>query len=146
MNVTFFYVRDHGITTEDKYPYTANENKCRYDEVRDKVWSISDCTEVTVNSMTSLMGAIRQSPVSVAVDAGTLFFQFYRSGVFSGKCGTDLNHGVLAVGYGQMNGTSHYKLKNSWTSLWGMEGYMYILRNGDGEGWCGLQMAASFPL
>ena len=110
------------------------------------MWSINDCTDVTVNNETILRGAITQQPVSIAVDAGGLFFQFYRQGVFSGKCGNDLNHGVLAVGFGEMNGVKHYKVKNSWGPAWGMQGFIFILRNGDGEGWCGTQMAPSFPI
>lgn len=39
-------------------------------------------------------------PISVAMDAGGSNFQFYSSGVFTGQCGTDLDHGVTAIGYG----------------------------------------------
>ena len=45
----FWYVIDHGITTEDKYPYTARTQQCKYDESKQKVWQIKDCTEITPN-------------------------------------------------------------------------------------------------
>lgn len=55
----------------------------------------------------SLMEALSQQPISVAIQADQLVFQFYRSGVMTGSCGTDINHGVLAVGYGNQ-GTNIY--------------------------------------
>ena len=74
------------------------------------------------------MAAIALNPVAVAIQANSLSFQMYKSGVFNGKCQTDLNHAVLAVGYGVLSGKNHYKVKNSWGSKWGMDGYIYMIR------------------
>lgn len=79
-------------------------------------------------------------PVAVAVEADSLGFQLYKKGVFSGKCGTDLNHGVLAVGYGTLDGVGFWKVKNSWGANWGNQGYINLLKSGDGPGQCGIQM------
>nr|POE67038.1 senescence-specific cysteine protease sag39 [Quercus suber] len=43
-------------------------------------------------------GQCSHQPVSVAIDAGGSDFQLYSSGVFTGACGTSLDHGVTAVG------------------------------------------------
>lgn len=70
-------------------------------------------------------------------------FQFYTSGVLnSSKCGTNLDHGVLAVGFGYDDAasTSYYLVKNSWGTSWGDEGYIKIADNGDGSGICGIQL------
>ena len=91
------------------------------------------------------MAAIAQQPVSVAIQANQLGFQLYKSGVFTGRCGTNLDHGVLAVGYGTEGGKDYYKVKNSWGAGWGRQGYIYMERTGDGKGKCGIQMVASFP-
>lgn len=145
MNQSMWYVKDSGITTEQTYPYLGVGGKCRYNSSTE-AFRNTDCAEITVNSMKSLMTAIASGPVSVAIQANQLGFQLYKKGVFSGACGHNLDHGVLAVGYGNMDGHDHYKVKNSWGAGWGMNGYIFMGRNGDGAGQCGIQMAATMPL
>ena len=81
----------------------------------------------------------------MAIQANHLSFQLYKGGVYSGECGTKLDHGVLAVGYGELNSKKYFRVKNSWGAGWGLKGYILIERNGDGKGKCGIQMDASFP-
>ena len=126
MNSSFFYVIDHGITLENKYPYRGVGGSCHYNAETDKAWTISDCTQVTANSEKGLMEAIYQQPVSVAIQANRLSFQLYKKGVYSGNCGTNLDHGVLAVGFGTKDSKNYFKVKNSWGSSWGEQGYIYI--------------------
>lgn len=60
-------------------------------------------------------------------------------GVFDGECGVDLNHGVLAVGYGRDGDTDYWLVKNSWGPNWGEGGYIRLKRNTDNrEGKCGI--------
>ncbi|NXD16897.1 CATH protein, partial [Nothocercus nigrocapillus] len=54
-----------------------------------------------------------------------------------------VNHAVLAVGYGEENGTPYWIVKNSWGPLWGMDGYFLIER---GKNMCGLAACASYPI
>jgi len=96
-------------------------------------------TDVQTNSDAALMSALAQQPVSVAIEADQAAFQLYKSGVFTAACGTNLDHGVLAVGYGTLNGVDYYKVKNSWGSGWGDNGYILLARGvSQKQGQCGI--------
>jgi len=85
------------------------------------------------------MTALVQQPVSVAIEADQKAFQMYQTGVFTAACGTNLDHGVLAVGYGTSSGVDYYKVKNSWGTSWGMQGYILLQRGvSQKQGQCGI--------
>lgn len=95
-----------------------------------------------------MASAVVKQPVSISVEADTMQFQFYKSGVFTGKCGTDLDHGILLTGYGtSSDGKDYWKCKNSWGQDWGNHGYIYIVKTDeDGPGHCGILMENTVPL
>lgn len=147
MDYGFQYIIDNkGICSEAAYPYTATDGTCASTKCTN-VATITGFTDVPVNSETALLTAIVQQPVSVAVEADQDCFQFYTSGVMTSTCGTQLDHGVLAVGYGTQGSDDYYKVKNSWGADWGMKGYILLGRGAkfNPSGQCGIQMAASYP-
>jgi hypothetical protein len=99
------------------------------------------------NSAFALKAAIADGPVSVAIEADTLVFQFYTSGILnSAQCGTSLDHGVVAIGYGvDTTKGEYYIVRNSWGASWGMKGYINIAGGKDGPGICGIQMEPVYP-
>jgi hypothetical protein len=122
---TIGWVASHGICSESAYPYTARDGSCK------------QCTSVLKNNgvqtgsgEATLAGQLGALPVSVCVDASG-GFQSYHSGVFSGPCGSQINHAILAVGYT----SSYWIVKNSWGTSWGSSGYIYMAR---GKNLCGV--------
>jgi hypothetical protein len=63
-------------------------------------------------------------------------------------CYEELDHGVLAVGYGTWNGTDYFLIKNSWGKTWGQDGYIMLARGPEFEphGQCGLHLMSSRPI
>ncbi|XP_010545991.1 PREDICTED: KDEL-tailed cysteine endopeptidase CEP2-like [Tarenaya hassleriana] len=149
MEIAFEFIkRNGGITTEENYPYKATDGRCDASKDKGELVSIDGHESVPENDEEALLKAVSNQPVSVAIDAGSSDFQFYSEGVFTGYCGTELNHGVAAVGYGvDPDGTKFWIVRNSWGAEWGEGGYIRIERGiSDSEGKCGIAMEASYPV
>ncbi|CAA0838487.1 Xylem cysteine proteinase 1 [Striga hermonthica] len=68
-------------------------------------------------------------------------------GVFDKPCGTELNHGVAAVGYKSSRSENFIIVKNSWGPRWGEKGYIRMkTKTGKAEGKCGINKMASYPI
>ncbi|KAF2071049.1 hypothetical protein CYY_007625 [Polysphondylium violaceum] len=149
MEPSFQYVIDNGgINTEEGYPYTATDTAaCRYDSNSIGA-TMSAIGNVTNFSEDSLLRAVQQAPVAVAIDAGNRSFQLYKSGVYyEPACSTTrLSHAVLLVGYGEDLTSTHSQywiVKNSWSTKWGNQGYIYMSR---GSNMCGIASESSYAI
>lgn len=142
MDNGFNFLKSHAACSEDSYPYTATGGSCK-----------SSCNEVIpqggvtgymdVSGESGLESAVQQQPVSVAIEADQISFQLYNGGVMTGTCGTQLDHGVLAVGFGTDGGNSYWKVKNSWGESWGESGYIRMVK---GQNQCGIGQQPSYPV
>lgn len=147
MDNAFRYIKEnHGIDTENSYPYEAKNLKCRFKT--DSIGATdTGFTDVATGDEDALMKAVATvGPVAVAIDASHMSFQLYRNGVYNErKCSsTQLDHGVLAVGYGTLEGDDYWLVKNSWGPGWGQKGYIMMSRNKVNQ--CGIATSASYPL
>merc|ERR1712070_287700 len=146
MDNGFKYIEQSGDSLETDYPYTAKTGTCDKSKIKSAV-SISGFTDVPPSNEAQLMAAVAKNPVSVAIEADKQSFQFYKSGVFSNTdCGTQLDHGVLVVGYGVDSGKNYWKVKNSWGPTWGQAGYILMAKDISAKaGQCGIAMQPSYP-
>jgi len=151
-NAFDWIAKNNGLCLESEYPYvsgtTMSAGTCK---TSCKLVAGSDILKHVDVDRTDLsfMTALAQQTVSVAIEADEREFQLYKSGVLTAKCGTNLDHGVLAVGYGSEAGLDYYKIKNSWSTSWGEKGYIRIGRGSQyngGQGQCGVLLEASYPV
>ncbi|XP_013420646.1 digestive cysteine proteinase 1-like [Lingula anatina] len=145
--LAYQWIRKHGgLTTEEIYgSYMAVDGKCHWKtngtRVQIKVWY-----NVTSGDSDALkMALAKHGPISVAIDASHKSFSFYSNGVYyEPKCGNapeQLDHAVLAVGYGTMNGKAYWLVKNSWSTYWGNDGYVLMAQKDNN---CGVETDPTF--
>jgi C1A family cysteine protease len=140
-NAFKYIIANGGLDTEEDYPYTARDGTCNPSKQGKHAVTISGYQDVPHNNEDQLAAAVAKGPVSVAIEADQMGFQTYKSGVFSGNCGTQLDHGVLVVGYSD----DYWIVKNSWGASWGDEGYIMMKRGVSASGICGIAMEPSYP-
>lgn len=144
--------KNNGLCSEESYPYVSGTTKsagtCQTTCSSIEDSAVLNYVDVAKSSDDAMMSALTRQPVSIAIQADQKDFQLYQTGVFTGECGTGLDHGVLAVGYGSENGDDYYLVKNSWGTVWGDNGYIKLGRGAqynNGQGQCGLLLQASYP-
>jgi len=144
MDNAFKFYESSTIASEASYPYKAKGGKCKSNyQVAIPQGGVTGFTDVS--SEADLLDAVSTvGPISVAIEADQSSFQMYSSGVLTGNCGTSLDHGVLAVGFGTLDGSDYWKVKNSWGGSWGQSGYILIER---GTNKCGIASGPpSYPI
>jgi len=125
-SAVFNYLKAQGSATLQAYPYTGVQGSCRtYSKA-----AVSVTGYVNVNGEGGLLTAAAIGSVVVQIEADTQAFQFYSSGVFDNSgCGTNIDHGVVVVGYGSQGTTPYWIVRNSWGAGWGEKGYIRMVRN-----------------
>ncbi|KAG7153916.1 digestive cysteine proteinase 1-like [Homarus americanus] len=146
VNQAFKYIKHNGgVDTEASYPYEARDNTCRFNS-NSVGATCTGFVSIAQGSESALMTATRDiGPISVAIDASHRSFQSYSSGVYyEPSCSSSqLDHAVLAVGYGSEGGQDFWLVKNSWSTSWGENGYINMARNRNNN--CGIATDASYP-
>jgi len=146
MDNSFRYIAaNKGIDLEATYPYEARNDVCRFNAANVGATDTGFVDIASKNEMALQNAIATVGPISVAIDAAHSSFQLYKSGVYNEMaCSqTQLDHGVLAVGYDSLNGQDYYIVKNSWGMGWGNMGYIFMSRNKMNQ--CGIATMSSYP-
>ena len=144
----FNYYKNFYAESEAAYPYTGVDGSCAYNANNTTGVNVTSWAWVPPQSAVDMQTALVQQPLSISIQANQLCFQMYSSGVFdNAKCGTNLDHAVLAAGYGtdSASGLAYWLVKNSWGTSWGEQGYIRIAQVATGDGLCGCQMEPLYP-
>jgi len=130
-----------GIEANSSYPYTGRDGTCQYNRQAVSC-NVDGWIDLASGSENDLTNALYVAPLSAAIDASHRSFQLYSHGTYyEEECSsTDLDHGILVVGYGAL----YYIVKNSWGSEWGMNGYINMARLRDNN--CGIATVASYAV
>jgi C1A family cysteine protease len=158
MDNAFLWISENGgLSTESDYPYLfCNDSSCNdsieYSPKNCKLVegsNIIDYIDIFPCNDYSMMYALSKQPISIALDASGINFQLYKSGILTCESGSEINHGVLAVGYGTENNFDYYLIKNSWGTSWGTNGYIRLGRGSQYNnrgGQCGMLLQGSYPI
>lgn len=137
-----------GLCPSSEYPYKGRNGQCKT-TCSNKI-VVNGYRTIPVGNETALFEALLKGPVSVAVQANLPSFLFYQKGIYSdARCTGRLDHAMLLVGAGSENGVPFWKVKNSWGTDWGEQGYIRIRRGSTKTspwGVCGILSLSSQPL
>uniref|UniRef100_UPI0037E76F8A cathepsin S-like isoform X2 n=1 Tax=Semicossyphus pulcher TaxID=241346 RepID=UPI0037E76F8A len=141
-NAFEYVINNQGIDSDSAYPYRG---QCKYNP-KNRAANCSGYGFLPEGDEFALKAALADiGPISVAIDASRPKFGFYRHGVYRDHtCTHNVNHGVLAVGYGTERGHDYWLVKNSWGVNYGDEGYIKMARNRNNQ--CGIALYACYPI
>lgn len=138
---SFKFVVDKGVFSDASWPYKAKKEACDIASRTKDKYSITSSQNL-YGSDQALYAALRVGPAAVALDASDL--QLYKSGYFNASCSTSfstfVNHAVVLVGSGTDGTQKYWKIRNSWGSSWGENGYFKLPVTGTNN--CGIHVAA----
>ncbi|KAG3109951.1 hypothetical protein PI125_g10477 [Phytophthora idaei] len=138
------YLRDNGICTKSSYPYTSVEGGTAAACTRTCTpvkSGITGIAHLKSGDESALLGALKKQPVVVSVISNNPAWKQYRSGVITSCNTATVDHAVLAVGYD----ATTIKIKNSWGTDWGEDGFVRISRSPQGMGTCAVLTDMSYP-
>ncbi|KAH9293933.1 hypothetical protein KI387_040856, partial [Taxus chinensis] len=94
----FQYIMDNGgIASETDYSYKGTDAICNKELERKHAVTIDDYEYAPDSNEAAMKNSVAHQPISVAIDAGGRDYSAYKSGIFTGNCGTSLNHAVTLL-------------------------------------------------
>lgn len=130
MAAAFDYLETHYAMSAEAYPYYtayAARSDCKYDESKATTAMVDTYTYAKSGDIEMMKRALSHQPIAAALNASTQSFQMYVSGVYDDEaCGPEVDHSVILVGYGELEGEEYWIVKNSWSESWGENGYIRV--------------------
>ncbi|CUG86908.1 cysteine peptidase, putative, partial [Bodo saltans] len=119
------------IVTEASYPYVSGGGNVPACSLSGTTVGSTINGHVDVATNEAAMGAwvYANGPMSVAVDATS--WQSYTGGILTNCISSQIDHGVLVVGFDDTFSTPYWIIKNSWAASWGEEGYIRVQKGTD---------------
>jgi cathepsin L len=133
-----------GYVIDDAYPYELEQQTCSTPlSPRTKISDFWDGVETTEQN---IIKQLAYGPVAAGVAVKMSAWGPYKRGVLTKCASGDVNHGILIVGYGHDDATGYdyFKIKNSWGDSWGENGYVRLMRNG--QGFCSITDQSYRPM
>jgi cathepsin H len=143
----FEYIRYNGLELGSSYPYVAANRPCKHNVSKNVAYAKYGSYNVTKGNEQELAEKLAtKGPISVTFHV-TASFRNYAGGVYTVKncpnTSRDVNHAVLATGYGTEKGLKFWNIKNSWGASWGVKGYFKMERD---VNMCGVAQCNAYPL
>jgi len=113
------------IATEASYPYVSGDGNapaCALPKTTGAV--ITGFNDLPKDEAQMLTWLDSNGPIAIAVDATS--WQTYTGGIMTDCQASQIDHGVLLVGYGVSGSTKYWIVKNSWSTSWGESGYIRV--------------------
>lgn len=139
-----------GLCTEADYPYISGGGKDGYacNKTCSAAVTVAGYKAVPKGNEAALLQAVLLGPVTIGIDAAADAFMLYKSGIIDSKCGNELDHAVLIVGFGSGAANAgaakpYWTVKNSWNTDWGEKGYLRVVRD---KNMCGVADGALYAI
>lgn len=113
---------NNGIYLNDDYPYDSIDEPCknvsRFNNINVITWGYTGDTIEQIKS-----GIFQYGPVVSGISVDKEFYN-YLDGIYDHDSNEHINHAVVLVGWD--DSLNSWILRNSWSTSWGSNGYMYI--------------------
>jgi KDEL-tailed cysteine endopeptidase len=129
-----YVIDNHGINTDANYPYTAfngTNSTCLTALTTNHAATVVQDYYWTPGEPTGMLAQLKIQPIAVNLAGGSQLFQLYVSGIITNAtaCGTQVDHSIMAMGFGTSSGTPYWWMQNQWSKNWGQSGFVQIQRD-----------------